>query len=156
MLFRSHCFSVLHQGFTRDRITHKSPRYSFNDVPVVIKPYQKPYPPLWYGLRGEFGPIFAAKHGMHGVSLGPDERVKALSDAFRREWTLRAKERREFGAAVEKPVVGVMRAMFVADTDEEAERVARRAHEVWFENLAWLWKVRAAKVPISKIGRAHV
>ena len=42
-----------------------------------------------------------------------------------------------------------MRAMFVADTDDEANRIARRAHEVWFENLAWLWRERGTFPPIA-------
>jgi alkanesulfonate monooxygenase SsuD/methylene tetrahydromethanopterin reductase-like flavin-dependent oxidoreductase (luciferase family) len=144
-----HCFDILHQGFTCDRINHSSTRYSLRDVPVVMKPLQNPYPPLWYGLRGEFGPVFAAQHGMHGVSLGPDARVKELTDAFRKQWDAQTAERRAFGSKIEQPIVGVMRAMFIADTDVEAELVARRAHEVWFQNLAWLWKVRGAEVPIS-------
>ena len=104
---------------------------------------------LWYGLRGEFGPLFAARHGLHGVSLGPDNRVKELSQAFRDQWKAQADARRASGAVQAQPFVGVMRAMFIADTDAEAERVARTAHEVWFERLAWLWKVRGANVPIS-------
>ncbi len=39
--------------------------------------------------------------------------------------------------------------MFVADSDAEANRVAKQAHETWFENLAWLWKVRGTFPPIS-------
>jgi alkanesulfonate monooxygenase SsuD/methylene tetrahydromethanopterin reductase-like flavin-dependent oxidoreductase (luciferase family) len=42
-----------------------------------------------------------------------------------------------------------MRAMFVADSDAEAERIARKAHETWFDNLAWLWKVRGTFPPIA-------
>ena len=58
-----HCFNVLHQGFTHDRINYSSPHYTFKDTPVVIRPKQQPHPPFWYGLRGEHGPVFAAKRG---------------------------------------------------------------------------------------------
>jgi alkanesulfonate monooxygenase SsuD/methylene tetrahydromethanopterin reductase-like flavin-dependent oxidoreductase (luciferase family) len=30
--------------------------------------------------------------------------------------------------------------MFVADTDAEAERIARPAYRKWFDSLMWLWK----------------
>jgi len=40
-------------------------------------------------------------------------------------------------------------ALFVADSDAEAERIARKAHETWFDNLAWLWKVRGTFPPIA-------
>src|SRR3954452_3348705 len=61
------CFNVLHQGFTREWINHSSAHYTFKDVTVVLRPQQEPHPPFWYGLRGEHGPVFAAKHGMNGV-----------------------------------------------------------------------------------------
>jgi alkanesulfonate monooxygenase SsuD/methylene tetrahydromethanopterin reductase-like flavin-dependent oxidoreductase (luciferase family) len=142
-------YNVLYQGFTRDRIDYVSPRMSFRDTPVVIKPLQRPYPPFWYGLRGEHGPRFAAQRGMNGVTLGPDARVAATMQAFREQWAAQASERRGVVTPVQTPMVGVMRAIVVADSDEEAERIARPAHEAWFENLAWLWKVRGTFPPIA-------
>jgi alkanesulfonate monooxygenase SsuD/methylene tetrahydromethanopterin reductase-like flavin-dependent oxidoreductase (luciferase family) len=70
-----HVLNVLYQGFTQERIDYRCDRFTFKDVPIVIRPLQRPYPPLWYGLRGDRGPAFAAQHGMHGVTLGPDEKV---------------------------------------------------------------------------------
>jgi alkanesulfonate monooxygenase SsuD/methylene tetrahydromethanopterin reductase-like flavin-dependent oxidoreductase (luciferase family) len=46
-------------------------------------------------------------------------------------------------------MVGAMRAMFVADSDAEAERIARPAYKVWFDNLAWLWQERGTFPPIA-------
>jgi alkanesulfonate monooxygenase SsuD/methylene tetrahydromethanopterin reductase-like flavin-dependent oxidoreductase (luciferase family) len=42
-----------------------------------------------------------------------------------------------------------MRAMFIADTDAEAERIARPAYKRWFDSLAWLWIERGSFPPIS-------
>jgi alkanesulfonate monooxygenase SsuD/methylene tetrahydromethanopterin reductase-like flavin-dependent oxidoreductase (luciferase family) len=42
-----------------------------------------------------------------------------------------------------------MRAMFIADTDDEAERIARPAYKRWFDALAWLWVERGSYPPIS-------
>ncbi|MBM3530001.1 MAG: LLM class flavin-dependent oxidoreductase [Alphaproteobacteria bacterium] len=144
-----HVFNVLYQGFTRDRIDYSCDRFTFKDTPVVIKPLQRPHPPFWYGLRGDHGPLFAARRGMNGVTLGPDDRVIRIMQTFRANWTAHAAERKAFGSPVQSPHVGVMRAMFVADTDDEANRIARKAHETWFENLAWLWKVRGTFPPIA-------
>ena len=47
------------------------------------------------------------------------------------------------------PFVGAMRAMFIADSDAEAERIARPAYKRWFDNLAWLWKERGTFPPIA-------
>jgi alkanesulfonate monooxygenase SsuD/methylene tetrahydromethanopterin reductase-like flavin-dependent oxidoreductase (luciferase family) len=144
-----HAFNVLYQGFTRDRIDYASPRYTFKDTPVVIKPLQQPHPPFWYGLRGDSGPVFAAKRGMNGVTLGPDERVAKMLQTFRGHWAAYAAERQQYNSPVRSPLVGAMRAVFVADSDAEADRIARPAYKTWFDNLAWLWKERGTFPPIA-------
>jgi alkanesulfonate monooxygenase SsuD/methylene tetrahydromethanopterin reductase-like flavin-dependent oxidoreductase (luciferase family) len=144
-----HAFNVIYQGFTRDRIDYSSPRYTFKDVPVVLRPLQRPHPPFWYGLRGEHGPVFAAKHGMHGVTLGPDDRVTKMIATFRGHWAAHAEERARLKSPVQTPMVGAMRAMFVAESEAEAERIARPAYKVWFDNLAWLWQERGTFPPIA-------
>src|SRR5262245_57374003 len=77
-----HVLNVLYQGFTQERIDYRCDRFTFKDVPVVIRPLQRPHPPLWYGLRGDHGPVFAAQHGMHGVTLGPDAKVANMLATF--------------------------------------------------------------------------
>jgi alkanesulfonate monooxygenase SsuD/methylene tetrahydromethanopterin reductase-like flavin-dependent oxidoreductase (luciferase family) len=144
-----HVFNILNQGFTRDRINYHADRFNFTDVPVVMKPRQRPHPPFWYGLRGDHGPAFAAKRGMHGVTLGPDAKVASMLAAFRSQWVACAHERTRYASPVEKPHCGVMRAMFIADTDAQAERVARPAYKRWFDALAWLWVERGSFPPIS-------
>ena len=147
-----HVFRILCQGFTRDRINYHGGRFDFTDVPVVMKPRQRPHPPFWYGLRGGQGPAFAARHGMHGVTLGPDEKVAGMLATFRNEWAAAAEERKRCASPVASPFCGIMRAMFIADTDSEAERVARAAYKRWFDALAWLWVERGSFPPISISG----
>jgi alkanesulfonate monooxygenase SsuD/methylene tetrahydromethanopterin reductase-like flavin-dependent oxidoreductase (luciferase family) len=144
-----HAFNVLCQGFTQDRIDYECDRYGFKDVPVVMRPLQRPHPPFWYGLRGDHGPIFAARHGMHGVTLGPDDKVAKMLATFRAQWDAQAEERKRSRSPVVTPHCGVMRAMFIADSDAEAERIARPAYQRWFDSLAWLWVERGSFPPIS-------
>ena len=144
-----HVFNVLHQGFTRDRIDYSCERFTLKDVPVVIRPLQQPHPPFWYGLRGDHGPVFAAQRGMHGVTLGPDEKCARIIATFRQCWSAHAAEREVFGSPVTTPHCGAMRAVFIADTDAEAERIARPAYKRWFDNLAWLWVDRGTFPPIA-------
>src|SRR5262249_54147166 len=90
-----HVLNVLYQGFRQERIDYHCDRFTFKDVPVVIRPLQRPHPPLWYGLRGDHGPVFAARHGMHGVTLGPDEKARTggpmrpTASASNRRWRRR-------------------------------------------------------------------
>lgn len=142
-------FQIVHQAFTQDRVDHHGKHFQFEDVPVVMRPMQQPFPPYWYGLRGDHGPIFAASHGMNGVTLGPTERVAGILGRFREAWVQHAEQRRQFCTPVEQPLAGVMRAMYIADSDADAERVARPAYAQWYESLDWLWQLRGQKIPIS-------
>jgi alkanesulfonate monooxygenase SsuD/methylene tetrahydromethanopterin reductase-like flavin-dependent oxidoreductase (luciferase family) len=144
-----HALAVLLQGFTRDRIDYQYDRYTFKDVPVAMRPLQRPYPPLWYGLRGDTGPVFAAKHGMNGVTLGPDAMCAAALAAFRKHWVAHAEDRKQINSPVKTPMVGVMRTMFIADTDAEANRIAAPAYAHWYDSLGWLWDKRGIALPIS-------
>jgi alkanesulfonate monooxygenase SsuD/methylene tetrahydromethanopterin reductase-like flavin-dependent oxidoreductase (luciferase family) len=144
-----HALAILHQGFTRDRINYKSDRYEFKDVPVAMRPQQKPYPPLWYGLRGDAGPAFAARHGMNGVTLGPDDMCAATLAAYGKHWAASADERKRFDSPVTSPMIGLMRTMFIADSDAEANRIAQPAYARWYDSLGWLWRMRGIKLPIS-------
>lgn len=142
-------FEILHKAFTQDRVDHHGKHFQCHDVPMVMRPVQQPHPPYWYGLRGEHGPVFAARHGMNGVTLGSTERIAGVLARFHAAWDAEAAARRAFDSPVETPLAGAMRAMFVADSDAEAERIARPAYARWFESLNWLWALRGLEIPIA-------
>jgi alkanesulfonate monooxygenase SsuD/methylene tetrahydromethanopterin reductase-like flavin-dependent oxidoreductase (luciferase family) len=145
-----HAFNILRQGLTQDRIDYHGGRYHLRDVPVVIPPLQRPHPPFWYGLRSsDHGTEFAAKRGINGVTLGPDEKCAATLAAFRQNWVAHADERKQYNSPVRSPMAGVMRTLFIADSDAEADRIARPAYARWYESLDWLWQRRGVTLPIS-------
>src|SRR5262249_14274498 len=41
---------ILTKGLTGDVLDHRGPRYTYRRVPMVLRPFQRPHPPLWYGL----------------------------------------------------------------------------------------------------------
>jgi alkanesulfonate monooxygenase SsuD/methylene tetrahydromethanopterin reductase-like flavin-dependent oxidoreductase (luciferase family) len=143
---------ILYQGLTRERLDHHGRRYRIDSVPIVLRPVQRPYPPFWYGLRGnEQGCVLPARRGMNVVTLGSDDRVAQTIGYFRAAWKAYATERQQFGSPVTDPFVGVMRTLFIADSDSEAERIARPAYQTWYHNLNWLWREHGdtVKVPLS-------
>jgi alkanesulfonate monooxygenase SsuD/methylene tetrahydromethanopterin reductase-like flavin-dependent oxidoreductase (luciferase family) len=142
-------FEILHKGLTHARLSHDGKRYRYDNVPIVMRPAQRPHPPYWYGLRGEHGPVFAAKHGMHGVTLGANDRIARIIAAFREAWRTHAAERKTFGTPVATPLAGAVRAMFIAETDAEAERAARPAYQRWYDSLTWLWREHGTMPPIA-------
>jgi alkanesulfonate monooxygenase SsuD/methylene tetrahydromethanopterin reductase-like flavin-dependent oxidoreductase (luciferase family) len=142
-------FDVLHKGLTRDRLDHHGKLFRYANVPMVMRPVQRPHPPYWYGLRGDHGPAFAARHGMNGVTLGGNERIAKIIASFRDAWRTHAAERKAFGTPVATPLAGAVRAMFIADSDAEAERLARPAYKQWYDSLTWLWREHSTMPPIA-------
>ena len=65
-------FDVMKLAWTEERFSYQGKYYTFKDVCVIPKPYQKPHPPLWYAsttrdsfaAMGRLGlPIFAGAGG---------------------------------------------------------------------------------------------
>jgi alkanesulfonate monooxygenase SsuD/methylene tetrahydromethanopterin reductase-like flavin-dependent oxidoreductase (luciferase family) len=142
-------FEILHKGLTQDRLVHHGKRWRHDGLKMVLRPLQKPMPPLWYGLRSDYGHVLAARYGMNVVTLGSDERTARSIARFRDAWHEHADERARIGTGTETPLIGAVRAVFVADTDAEAARIAGPAHEQWFESLCWLWKENNSFPPIA-------
>jgi alkanesulfonate monooxygenase SsuD/methylene tetrahydromethanopterin reductase-like flavin-dependent oxidoreductase (luciferase family) len=142
-------FAILYQGLSQDRLDHRGHRFRFENVKMVMRPLQRPLPPLWYGLRTDYGHALAARFGMNAVTLGGDERIAKTIARYREAWTAYREDRRRNGVSDAAPLIGGMRAMVVADSDDEAERIARPAYQRWFDHLVWLWKENGAYPPIA-------
>jgi alkanesulfonate monooxygenase SsuD/methylene tetrahydromethanopterin reductase-like flavin-dependent oxidoreductase (luciferase family) len=131
-------FNCISAGLTTDRLSYSGPRFSYENVPIALRPLQQPHPAFWYGSSNTIGSTWAGEHGLHFVTLGPMPTAKANIAAFKEAFAKRgraAAPKAEFpgGAAI-----GVQRHIFVADTDEEARRFAKPAMDVHLANLNWL------------------
>jgi alkanesulfonate monooxygenase SsuD/methylene tetrahydromethanopterin reductase-like flavin-dependent oxidoreductase (luciferase family) len=82
-------FAVMQQAWTQERFSYEGKYYTFRDVCLIPKPYQKPHPPLRYAAStretfpamGEVGmPIFA---GLGGAAVA--EVAEAIT-AYRSAW----------------------------------------------------------------------
>ena len=39
------------QALTQEDVDFEGKFFSFKDVPIELEPFQKPHPPMWYGVR---------------------------------------------------------------------------------------------------------
>ncbi|MEM7091762.1 MAG: LLM class flavin-dependent oxidoreductase [Actinomycetota bacterium] len=110
--------------------------FSFDDVPLEVKPKQRPYPPLW--RPGTLDT--AAKLGVSTVVGGPT--------AFAHQAIERYHVARQEGiGAGHKPTVGVVRKFIVAPTDREADELGRRAWVRYTHNLGLLFRAHGIAIP---------
>jgi len=131
-------FECVSAGLVTDSLTYKGKHYVYDDVPIALRPLQQPHPPFWYASSNEIGSTWAGEHGLHFVTLGPTPFAKVNIEAFKTALGKRgcpAQPKAEFPGGV---AIGVLRHIFVADTDEEARRFAKPAMEIHLANLNWL------------------
>jgi alkanesulfonate monooxygenase SsuD/methylene tetrahydromethanopterin reductase-like flavin-dependent oxidoreductase (luciferase family) len=131
-------FKCISAGLTADSLTYSGPHYSYDNVPIALRPLQQPHPPFWYGSSGPEGSAWAGEHGLHFVTLGPNEFAKANIDTFKGAFAKRgraAHPKTEFSGGV---AIGVQRHIFVDETDEKAARWAKPAMEVHLKHINWL------------------
>ncbi len=143
-------FEILMKGFREERLTFKGRHYQFDDVPMTLKPLQQPHPELWYGILTPDTTAWAAAHDVNIVTLALDAGARHIAERYRAEWAKLGKP------ADRMPLIGVSRHVVVADTDQEAKALARRAYAKWVESFDKLWvdngtSVRIAFPPIASL-----
>ena len=117
--------------------------YRFKDVPVHLAPFQRPHPPIWYGLSNPESAEFAAQNRFNVVSNAAPKAVRAITDRYREAWA------RAGNDPARIPFIGMARHVVIADTEAEALRLARRAYARWWESFFFLWKLRGMTPPFT-------
>jgi alkanesulfonate monooxygenase SsuD/methylene tetrahydromethanopterin reductase-like flavin-dependent oxidoreductase (luciferase family) len=125
-------FQVLLKGLTADELTFDGKFYHFDKVPMILHPVQRPHPPLWYGVSLPDNADWPAQNDVNVISLAPPQQVRPIFDRY-------LSVRRKLGKD-DSTLYGVGRHVVVADTDEQALAIARRAYPRWRANFFWLFE----------------
>lgn len=131
---------VLRAGLTARRLTHHGKYFQFDDVPIEIHPLQEPYPAFWYPTSNLESVPWAAREGLHLMGQSSIASLRAAADRYRAVWAEHRTDPTRINAHVADPRIGVLRLVYVAPTDAEAEADARIAHRDWFANFIDLWR----------------
>lgn len=124
------------QGLTQKTLDFAGEFFTFRDVPMELQPLQRPHPPLWYGVHSTESAERAARRRLNIVSLDPPEPTRTFTDRFREVWN------ELHGNSADLPKIGLGRFIVVADDDETALRIARRAYPVWHRSFTYLFRLR--------------
>ena len=141
--------AVLVAGLTHTRLSFEGEHYQYHDVPMELQPLQQPYPPLWYPTNNPESVMYAARHGYHFVSLGPAAGVRQLVDVYWQTWEAHRQAPDRLNGHVAEPKVGIVRQVFIADTDAEALAATRAAHGDWYRSITKLWHDHDDHMPDS-------
>jgi alkanesulfonate monooxygenase SsuD/methylene tetrahydromethanopterin reductase-like flavin-dependent oxidoreductase (luciferase family) len=110
------------QGLATGRMDSKGARgYDFPEIELPVEPRQKPYPPMWAAGNVEF----AARNGFNFIFGGPvTEKVRSRYEEL---WEESRREPDHLNPHVTEPKIGSSQYVCIADTDDEARRIGRRA-----------------------------
>lgn len=131
-------YRCISAGLVTDSLSHEGPHYTYENVPIALRPLQQPHPAFWYGSSNTTGSTWAGEQGMHFVTLGPMETARENIDAFKEALTKRGGAAQPKGEFPGGAAIGVQRHIFVADTEAEAKRFGKPAMEHHLANLNWL------------------
>ena len=111
-------------AWTNERLNWAGDYWNFEDVEVLPKPTQQPHPPSWIGASAPDSLRWAARQG-YSIMLGPHSHYTDIAE--KRE--MYRKELEAHGYSFEGREIPMTRFIAVADTDREAEAIARRGAE---------------------------
>jgi alkanesulfonate monooxygenase SsuD/methylene tetrahydromethanopterin reductase-like flavin-dependent oxidoreductase (luciferase family) len=124
-------FAVIMQALTRKIVDFEGEFFKFKNVPMEIWPHREPHPPLWYGVVNPDSAERAAKAGMNLMSNATAAVVKAK--------VARYKSAYQGKPGAEPPRFGMIRYMVLAETEEKALDIGRRAYRRWWASFMTLW-----------------
>jgi alkanesulfonate monooxygenase SsuD/methylene tetrahydromethanopterin reductase-like flavin-dependent oxidoreductase (luciferase family) len=131
--------AVIVTGLTSERLTFEGRHFRYRDVPMELRPLQQPYPPLWYPSQIPASVERIAKEGFNFVRLGPAAMARQPIADYWATWTAHQRDPGRLNGHVAAPKVGMVRHVFVAETDDEADALVPGAYADWYRSIIKLW-----------------
>ena len=137
---------IIRTGLSHAELTYHGEFYSFDQLPMRLRPKQEPYPPLWYMRNVET----AAIGGMNCMLVGTMDGFEANVRRYRELW---AQYQGAPGLTLQgtEPKIGLVVHLVLADTDEEALAVAEPAWELYRWNLGTPRRLEAEKRGLTQL-----
>jgi alkanesulfonate monooxygenase SsuD/methylene tetrahydromethanopterin reductase-like flavin-dependent oxidoreductase (luciferase family) len=123
--------AIVLQALTKKTVDFAGEFYRFKNVPFELAPFCAPHPPLWYGVVSPDSAERAARAGMNFISNSTAAIVRSKVERY---------------CATPKPIAGLAapkfgmnRYMVLAEDEDRALEIGRRAYRRWWSNFMTLW-----------------
>ena len=63
-------------ALTRETVDYRGQYFKYFSVPIEMRPYQTPHPPLWYASSSPEGAAWAGSQGHNVAFLAPTSRAR--------------------------------------------------------------------------------
>jgi alkanesulfonate monooxygenase SsuD/methylene tetrahydromethanopterin reductase-like flavin-dependent oxidoreductase (luciferase family) len=124
---------ILQRALTEKTLTFRGEFYDYADVPMELEPFQKPHPPFWAGVGTPEGGETAGRNGFNMVANTLTSQVRAITDRYRSAFKAPHPNA--------TPLLGLARFVIMAETDEAALTIARRAYPLWHRHFHHLFRL---------------
>ena len=132
--------AVLVAGFTQEVLNFEGKYYNYKGLKIWIRPYQQPHPPIWYASNNIETVPWIAQHGINTSHVfAPSSAAKAHYDLYKQIWEEHRGDDNRLNSAVDEPLLGLTRHVYIAPTNQQAIAESREAFNVWFYNINYLW-----------------
>lgn len=132
-------WEVIVKALSVETLTHEGRFFTFRDVPIMLRPLQRPHPPLWYGIGNPESVPWCIANRVNVLANAPHEVMNVITQAYRAGWAASGQ------TAESMPLMGTTRHIVIAATDAEAMAIGRRAYAKWYESFMYLWIRHDAK-----------
>jgi alkanesulfonate monooxygenase SsuD/methylene tetrahydromethanopterin reductase-like flavin-dependent oxidoreductase (luciferase family) len=130
---------ILTTGLSRGEVSYEGQHFSFKRVRLHLEPFQRPYPPLWYPTDNPSSITWLAQHGLNTIThYPPMTTMRELFDLYKRVWQAHRHDSERLNAHVPHPKYGIVRHVYVADTDAQALQEAKAAFADFIDNFNYL------------------
>jgi len=134
---------IILQGLTNGRVDFHGKFYTYDDVLIPLSPRQQPYPPIWYPTISPTSVPWIAEQNLNTVYgfgfLSPTIEDTAAQRSVFDEIRARHDGATRINDHVTQPKFGLMRQIYLADTDALAMREGRAAFDFFYGSFGYLW-----------------
>ena len=141
-IFRE-ALDLLLTGLRTGRFDHEGEHFTRTGVAKPLRPLQRPHPPPWYPTPLPDSIPWISSQGM-SLALGfllekQGTHAGEMIERYRRAWEEHRNDEGRLNAHVAEPAVGVIHHVVVAESDAEAQTIARPALRRFFESFNHIW-----------------
>ena len=122
--------AVIIDALTKQRVSITGQAETYQAMPMPVGCYQRPHPPIWYGVHSVESAERAARNGLGVISLDSAVETRAFTDRYCATW-------RATHDDVPVGRRGISRFVVVSDDGAQARRLARQAYAVWHDNFTY-------------------
>ena len=130
---------IITKGLTTGMLDYEGEHFSFDGVQLHMEPYQRPYPPLWYPTDSVDRTEWLAREGFNTITHYPTmDKMRELFDLYRQVWEKHREDESRLNGHEPDPKYGIVRHVYVGETDAEAMREAKAAFTYFNDNFNYL------------------